>query len=123
MEELVPDDVRAVHRAHRTRYQAAPTVRAMGAGLLLRARRGDGSEFPVEISLSPLSMGATAYTVAAVRDVTDRVEAEDHLHRVLHTLDSSDDAVFIFDADSLRYSSSTTAPSAWSATAATSCWP
>ncbi len=104
VEELVPDDVRAMHRAHRTRYQAAPTVRTMGAGLLLRARRMDGSEFPVEISLSPLSMDEQAYTVAALRDVTDRVEAEDYLRRVLHTLDASDDAVFIFDADSLRYS-------------------
>ena len=104
VEELVPDDVRAMHRAHRTRYQAAPTVRTMGAGLLLRARRQDGSEFPVEISLSPMSMNEQAYTVAALRDVTDRVEAEDYLHRVLHTLDASDDAVFIFDADSLRYS-------------------
>ncbi len=104
VEELVPDDVRSVHRAHRTRYQAAPTVRTMGAGLLLRARRDDGSEFPVEISLSPLSMEHVDYTVAALRDVSDRVEAEDYLHRVLHTLDASDDAVFIFDAESLRYS-------------------
>ena len=67
VEELVPDDVRAAHRAHRTRYQAEPTVRSMGAGLLLRARRTDGSEFPVEISLSPLSMGGDTYTVAALR--------------------------------------------------------
>ena len=49
-------------------------------------------------------MGGDTYTVAALRDVSDRVEAEDHLHRVLHTLDASDDAVFIFDAESLRYS-------------------
>ncbi len=104
VEELVPDDVRSAHLAHRTHYQAAPTVRSMGAGLLLRARRVDGSEFPVEISLSPLAMGGDTYTVAALRDVTERVEAEDHLHRVLHTLDASDDAVFIFDADTLRYS-------------------
>ncbi len=104
IEELVPHDARAAHRAHRTRYQAEPTARSMGAGLVLRALRADGSEFPVEISLSPLSMGGDTYAVAALRDVTDRVEAEDYLHRVLHTLDASDDAVFIFDADSLRYS-------------------
>ena len=104
VEELVPDDVRARHRAHRTRYQAEPTNRPMGTGLLLRARRVDGSEFPVEISLSPLELGGVTYTVAALRDVTARVMVEDHLHRVLHSLDSSDEGVFIIDAESLRYS-------------------
>jgi PAS domain S-box-containing protein len=104
VDDLVPQEVRAVHRAHRTRYQAAPTVREMGAGLVLRAVRPDGREFPVEVSLSPLDIGRDSYTVAALRDVTDRIAAEDHLHRVLATLDASDDAVFIFDAESLRYS-------------------
>ncbi len=104
VDEFVPDDVRGVHRAHRARYQAEPTVRTMGSGLLLRARRDDGSEFPVEISLSPVRIGDDECTVAAVRDVSERVAAEDHLHRVLVSLDASDDAVFIFDADSLRYS-------------------
>jgi PAS domain S-box-containing protein len=104
IEELVPDDVRSAHRAHRARFQAAPTVRSMGADLLLRARRVDGTEFPVEISLSPITMGGDVFTVAALRDVTDRVEAEDYLHRVLATLDATDDGVFIFDAATLRYS-------------------
>ena len=98
VEDLLPDGLRAVHRAHRTRYRAEPTVRAMGAGLELWARRSDGSQFPVEISLSPLRLGDDVFAVAAVRDITDRVEAEDQLHRVLHTLDATDDAVFIFDA-------------------------
>lgn len=104
VEDLMPDDDRTVHRAHRTRYRADPTIRPMGAGLVLRARRADGSELPVEISLSPLLIGDVTYSVAAVRDVTDRVQAEDHLHRVLTTLDASDDGVFIFDAATLRYS-------------------
>jgi PAS domain S-box-containing protein len=104
VDDFVPDDVRRAHLAHRTRYQADPTLRTMGAGLVLRARRVDGTEFPVEISLSPLTAGDEHLTVAALRDVTARVETEDHLHRVLATLDASDDAVFIFDADTLRYS-------------------
>jgi PAS domain S-box-containing protein len=104
VEDLVPEDARPTHRSARARYQAAPAIRPMGAGLQLRARRIDGTEFPVEISLSPLSLSGETYTVAALRNVTERVEAEDYLHRVLHTLDATDDGVFIFDADSLRYS-------------------
>jgi PAS domain S-box-containing protein len=103
VEELLPESRRAVHRTHRTRYRAEPTVRAMGAGLVLWARRHDGTEFPVEISLSPLHIGTATFTVAAVRDIRDRLRTEEHLHRVIHMLDASDDGVFIFDADSLRF--------------------
>ena len=104
VDDLLPDALRAVHRAHRTRFRAEPTVRAMGAGLELWARRSDGSEFPVEISLSPLRLDDDVFVVAAVRDVTERVAAEEQLHRVLRALDATDDAVFIFDAATLRFS-------------------
>ena len=104
IEDLLPEAHASVHRAHRTRYRAEPTVRSMGAGLELRARRADGTELPVEISLSPLRLGDDVFVVAGVRDVTQRVEAEEQLHRVLRTLDATDDAVFIFDAHTLRFS-------------------
>ena len=104
VEDLLPEALRAVHRAHRTRFQAEPTVRAVGTGSELWARRSDGSEFPVEISLSPLHLDEDVFAVAAVRDVTERVAAEDQLHRVLRTLDATDDGVFIFDATTLRFS-------------------
>jgi PAS domain S-box-containing protein len=58
----------------------------------------------VEISLSPLRLGEDVFAVAAVRDITERVHTEDRMHRILQTLDSSDDAMFMFDADTLRYS-------------------
>jgi PAS domain S-box-containing protein len=103
VEELLPEDLRSVHRAHRTRYRAEPTVRSMGAGLTLSARRADGTMFPVEISLSPLRLGDDVFAVAAVRDISDRIESEDHMRRILQTLDSTDDAMFIFDAETLRY--------------------
>ena len=51
---LVPVDLHELHRKHRAGYVAEPHVRSMGSGLDLRARRKDGSEFPVEISLAPL---------------------------------------------------------------------
>jgi len=104
VDSLVPDEARGPHRAHRTRYRAEPTIRSMGVGLDLRARRPDGSEFDCEISLSPLALGDATFVVAGVRDVGERVRAEDHLHRVLHTLDASDDGIFLFDADTLVYS-------------------
>jgi PAS domain S-box-containing protein len=72
VEILVPEHLRAAHGAHRARYFAVPTTRPMGAGLALCGRRKDGSEFPVEISLSPLEAGRERLVTAIVRDVTER---------------------------------------------------
>jgi PAS domain S-box-containing protein len=103
VDELLPHELRAAHRAHRDRFHTKPEVRPMGAGLTLRSRRLDGSEFHSEISLAPLRLGTDVFVLVAIRDVSDRIAAEDHLRRVLGTLDASDDGVFMFDAASLRY--------------------
>ena len=75
----------------------------------------------MEISLSPLRLGDDIYAIAAVRDISARVEAEDQLHRVLHTLDATDDAVFIFDPTTMRFLVSTRARCASSGTSARTC--
>ncbi|MET0662911.1 MAG: PAS domain S-box protein [Ilumatobacteraceae bacterium] len=104
VDDLLPERGRAAHRAHRTRYRAAPTDRTIGTDLGVWARRADGSELPVEISLATRPIGGVLFTVASVRDISDRAEANHHHRRVLQMLDASNDAVFIFDATTLKYS-------------------
>ncbi|HEU5308955.1 MAG TPA: PAS domain S-box protein [Acidimicrobiia bacterium] len=103
VEDLLPEQLAQVHRAHRTRYRAEPRLRSMGAGLLLHGRRTDGSEFPVEISLSPLPGERGLRIVAMVRDVTERVNAESRQREVREALDATRDAVLVLDATTLRF--------------------
>ncbi len=76
VEHLIDAALIERHRGHRSGYQAQQTVRPMGQGNPLRARRRDGSDFLVEISLSPVDGPDGPCTVAAVRDVTSRVAIE-----------------------------------------------
>ena len=104
VEELLPDRFRQIHAAHRTRYRVEPQVRLMGAGLELSGRRRDGSEFPVEVSLSPVSDEHGVAVIAAVRDISDRVAAEAHANLIRATIDATHDGVFMFAPDTLRFS-------------------
>jgi two-component system, cell cycle sensor histidine kinase and response regulator CckA len=82
LDMLVPDSVRTVHPAHRARYFGDPKARAMGAGLELAARRKDGTEFPAEISLSAIETEDGMVVSAAVRDVSERIEAQAERQRL-----------------------------------------
>ena len=82
VEILVPHGVRGQHPAHRSRYFADPRQRPMGAGMQLAARRKDGTEFPAEISLSALDTEDGMLVSAAIRDVTDRIEAQAERERL-----------------------------------------
>lgn len=77
VEALVPEGVRELHRRERREYVDDPEPRPMGIGMELRGRRKDGTEFPVEISLSPVRRDGETLVIAMVRDVTQRKRLRD----------------------------------------------
>jgi PAS domain S-box-containing protein len=78
---LVPHRLRNAHPEHRASYLAAPSIRPMGAGIELCGRRQDGSEFPIEVNLSPFNTDQGTLVVASVRDVSERKLDERQLAR------------------------------------------
>jgi PAS domain S-box-containing protein len=79
VELLLPERFRGRHVGHRQGYTGNVRVRPMGAGLDLHAVRKNGTEFPVEISLSPIPQDGHLLVAAAIRDVTDRKQVEQAL--------------------------------------------
>lgn len=82
VEALIPERFRALHSAHRRTYGRDPKVRPMGdTRLALAGRRADGSEFPVDIHLAPIVSDGHRWTLAVIRDATERHRFLDELRQ------------------------------------------
>lgn len=79
IETLVPRKLTARHEEYRTKYKESPHARSMGVGIDLYGRKKDGTEFPVEVSLSPYSSQNGKFVIAFIVDVTQRKQAEEKL--------------------------------------------
>jgi PAS domain S-box-containing protein len=92
VEMLIPERFRGHHEQHRAGYVGSPHLRPMGAGLQLYGRRKDGSEFPVDIMLSPLASKLSPLVIAVVRDVTEQKQVNETLRRLSIRLLRAQDA-------------------------------
>ncbi|HME11139.1 MAG TPA: PAS domain S-box protein, partial [Bryobacteraceae bacterium] len=114
VEILIPERFRAAHPNHRESYSAHPSVRPMGTALELYGRRKDGSEFPVDVMLSPVETAGGQIFLSVIRDVSERKRAEDALRQseqqlrvtaekseneLRQIIDAIPQQVFVLDAD------------------------
>jgi PAS domain S-box-containing protein len=92
VEMLLPERMREAHVERRSHYEESPTLRPMGSGLNLVGLRKDGSEFPVEISLSPVHTENTRFVSSVIRDVTRRKAMELELIEARHAAERANKA-------------------------------
>jgi len=99
IEILLPSRFSYIHKIHRKDYFKAPKARPMGAGLELVSVRKDGAEFPVEISLSPMTIKDGTFVIAAIRDISTRRDIENKLRLQSVALNAAANAVVITDTN------------------------
>jgi PAS domain S-box-containing protein len=89
IEDLVPERFQTAHGNHRESFMGAPNHRAMGIGRDLYGRRRDGTEFPVEVGLTPVTTNQGQLVVSSVVDTTERTRTENQLRRYAAELERS----------------------------------
>jgi diguanylate cyclase (GGDEF)-like protein/PAS domain S-box-containing protein len=99
VELLVSERLHDEYSGYRAVYSADPYTRAMGAGHELRAQREDGTEFPVEISLSPIETEDGTVVSIAIRDITDRKRAEQAASHFIAVVEASTDGIISKDLE------------------------
>ncbi len=93
VEMLVPQDARAGHADQRSRYSADPHKRGIGTNLDLRGRRKDGTEFPAEVSVTPLITETGTLVSSAIRDISERQRLEALAGHLAAVVESSPEAI------------------------------
>ena len=101
IEALLPEHLRKRHVGHRTKFSAEPHLRPTGTGLAPAGRRADGSTFPVDVMLNPITHRGEPMVLVAVREATDRRAAEDALRQCQTMFEKfyehSPDAIVVVD--------------------------
>ena len=87
VEILIPERLRSAHTGHRIDYGRQRLMRPMGTGLELYGRRKDGSEFPIDVMLSPVDSGEEQCVLSVIRDLTERKRLEEALRQLVSTDD------------------------------------